>query len=135
MPTIYDPFSNACLEAIAAGLPVVTTIANGFAEILTPGVHGRRSSSRGMCQTLAQALETWRSRDAATTAKACRLLAENYSIERNVEATLDVIKGLIPRSGEGGSSSPLSSRSRPLFTKESVRENRDNRVGIRQIIK
>ena len=40
LPTIYDPFSNACLEAIAAGLPVVTTTANGFSEILTRGVHG-----------------------------------------------------------------------------------------------
>ncbi|HEY5769036.1 MAG TPA: glycosyltransferase family 4 protein [Terrimicrobium sp.] len=96
LPTIYDPFSNACLEAVAAGLPVVTTIANGFAEILTPGVHGD-AVEPGDVPALAQALETWRSRDAATTAEACRLLAENYSIERNVEATLDVIKGLIPR--------------------------------------
>ena len=40
LPTIYDPFSNACLEALAAGLPVLTTTANGFAEILTPGVTG-----------------------------------------------------------------------------------------------
>ena len=34
LPTIYDPFSNACLEALAAGLPVVTTSANGFSEIM-----------------------------------------------------------------------------------------------------
>ena len=37
LPTIYDPFSNACLEALAAGLPVVTTRANGFSEIIEPG--------------------------------------------------------------------------------------------------
>src|SRR5256885_5550154 len=30
LPTVYDPFSNACLEALAAGLPVITTKANGF---------------------------------------------------------------------------------------------------------
>ena len=40
LPTLYDPFSNASLEALAAGLPVLTTRANGFAEILTPGVDG-----------------------------------------------------------------------------------------------
>ena len=39
-PTLYDPFSNACLEALAAGLPVLTTAANGFGEILTPGRDG-----------------------------------------------------------------------------------------------
>jgi UDP-glucose:(heptosyl)LPS alpha-1,3-glucosyltransferase len=40
LPTWYDPFSNACLEALAAGLPVITTNANGVSEILTPGIHG-----------------------------------------------------------------------------------------------
>ncbi|RMF79784.1 MAG: glycosyltransferase family 1 protein [Nitrospirae bacterium] len=36
-PTRYEPFSNACLEAMAAGLPLVTTAANGVAELLTEG--------------------------------------------------------------------------------------------------
>jgi len=36
-PTRYEPFSNACLEALAAGLPVVTSAANGVAERLTDG--------------------------------------------------------------------------------------------------
>ena len=90
LPTIYDPFSNACLEAIAAGLPVVTTTANGFSEILTPGVHGDVVEP-GDVTALAQALEAWRSRDTAATSEACRLLAEGYSIERNVQATLDVL--------------------------------------------
>jgi len=40
LPTYYDPFSNACLEALAAGLPVITTPANGFSEIIKEGVHG-----------------------------------------------------------------------------------------------
>ncbi|SRR6266487_2823943 len=40
LPTIYDPFSNACLEALACGLPVITTRANGFSEIIEDRVHG-----------------------------------------------------------------------------------------------
>jgi len=36
-PTRYEPFSNACLEALAAGLPVITTAANGVAERLADG--------------------------------------------------------------------------------------------------
>jgi len=40
LPTIYDPCANACLEALAAGRPVVTTRANGAAELMEPGRDG-----------------------------------------------------------------------------------------------
>jgi UDP-glucose:(heptosyl)LPS alpha-1,3-glucosyltransferase len=33
LPTRYDAFANVCLEAAAAGLPVVTSGANGAAEL------------------------------------------------------------------------------------------------------
>ncbi len=35
LPTRYDPFANVCLEAMATGIPVVTTRANGASELLT----------------------------------------------------------------------------------------------------
>jgi UDP-glucose:(heptosyl)LPS alpha-1,3-glucosyltransferase len=37
LPTRYDAFANVCLEAAAAGIPVVTTASNGAAEILGDG--------------------------------------------------------------------------------------------------
>jgi hypothetical protein len=37
LPTLYDPCSNVVLEALACGLPAVTTAANGAAEFITPG--------------------------------------------------------------------------------------------------
>jgi UDP-glucose:(heptosyl)LPS alpha-1,3-glucosyltransferase len=37
LPTVYDPFSNATLEALAMGLYVVTTPSNGCSEVLGPG--------------------------------------------------------------------------------------------------
>ena len=40
LPTLYDPFSNATLEAMASGLPVITTKNNGAAEILENGQEG-----------------------------------------------------------------------------------------------
>jgi UDP-glucose:(heptosyl)LPS alpha-1,3-glucosyltransferase len=40
LPTIYEPFSSACLEASAFGLPVVTTRINGFSELIRPGENG-----------------------------------------------------------------------------------------------
>jgi UDP-glucose:(heptosyl)LPS alpha-1,3-glucosyltransferase len=37
LPTRYDAFANVCLEAAAAGLPVVTSAANGAADALRDG--------------------------------------------------------------------------------------------------
>lgn len=38
LPTRYDPFANVTLEAASAGLPIVTTTANGAGEWLGDGV-------------------------------------------------------------------------------------------------
>jgi UDP-glucose:(heptosyl)LPS alpha-1,3-glucosyltransferase len=40
LPTVYDPFSNACLEAMATGIPVLTTLQNGIAELIRDGENG-----------------------------------------------------------------------------------------------
>ncbi len=39
-PTLYDPFPNAVLEALACGLPVIATDACGAAEILEEDISG-----------------------------------------------------------------------------------------------
>lgn len=40
LPTLYDPFSNATLEAMASGMPVITTTNNGVAELIDNGHEG-----------------------------------------------------------------------------------------------
>ncbi|MDR3432841.1 MAG: glycosyltransferase family 4 protein [Rouxiella aceris] len=40
LPTLYDPFPNVILEAMACGLPVITTPTCGGAEFITQGVNG-----------------------------------------------------------------------------------------------
>lgn len=91
-PTWYDPFSNACLEALSAGLPVITTPANGFSEILEPGVHGE-TVPVGDALALAEALEKWKRPGFAESARSsCRERAAEFSIERNARETLKVLK-------------------------------------------
>jgi UDP-glucose:(heptosyl)LPS alpha-1,3-glucosyltransferase len=40
LPTLYDPFSNATLEAMASGIPVITTRNNGVAGLIENGSEG-----------------------------------------------------------------------------------------------
>jgi|PersoiStandDraft_1058852.scaffolds.fasta_scaffold06125_4 UDP-glucose:(heptosyl)LPS alpha-1,3-glucosyltransferase len=40
LPTLYDPFPNAALEAMACGLPLVTSLQCGAAELIESGVEG-----------------------------------------------------------------------------------------------
>ena len=90
-PTLYDPFSNACLEALAAGLPVLTTTANGFGEILTPGRDGEVIGPADP-GALTAALASWSDparRNAARPAAAAKAAA--FTIEANVAQTLDVL--------------------------------------------
>jgi len=92
LPTWYDPFSNACLEALAAGLPVITTPANGCSEILEPGVHGG-IVPEGDALALAEEIEKWREpcrREVARTVCAAR--AAEFSIERNACETLRILE-------------------------------------------
>lgn len=91
LPTIYDPFSNACLEALAAGLPVITTSANGFAEAITPGQQGDIVEPRDPA-ALATALLRWKSRDRAATATTCRNRAADFSLAGNVASTITVLE-------------------------------------------
>jgi UDP-glucose:(heptosyl)LPS alpha-1,3-glucosyltransferase len=40
LPTRHDPCSLVVLEALAMGLPVISTVFNGACEIMTDGTHG-----------------------------------------------------------------------------------------------
>ena len=40
LPTLYDPFPNAALEAMACGLPVIVTSQCGAAELIDEGANG-----------------------------------------------------------------------------------------------
>lgn len=41
LPTLYDPMPNAALEALASGLPTVTSTTCGAAELIRPEINGR----------------------------------------------------------------------------------------------
>jgi UDP-glucose:(heptosyl)LPS alpha-1,3-glucosyltransferase len=95
LPTVYDPFSNACLEALSYGIPVITTKTNGFAEIIESGVHGQIINRPDDVVALQQAIEKWIDPERRESAReTCATLARGYSIKRNLEETLKVLESL-----------------------------------------
>ena len=96
-PTHHDPCSLVALEALACGLPVVTTTRNGVGELMTGGTAG------GVCPSgevlddpaddaaLAAALGRLCGEDArAEAGVAARSLAERHPFARNVADLLAV---------------------------------------------
>ena len=103
-PTVYEPFSNACLEAMAAGLPVITTAVNGAAEVLRDGESGFVLSDPQDDALLAERMEALldgnrRRRMGA----AARRAAETLTRERNVSETMAVLtRAWAEKTGAGG---------------------------------
>lgn len=91
LPTLYDPFSNACLEAAAHGLPVVTTRANGFTDIMNHAEQGVVVSP-GDVEALAAALEASEMKPSEEQRDRIRSWTAEYSVARNVQASLDFIR-------------------------------------------
>ncbi|MBI5587440.1 MAG: glycosyltransferase family 4 protein [Deltaproteobacteria bacterium] len=96
LPTIYEPFSNACLEAMAAGLPVVTSRVNGASEIMTDGVDSAilddPADPAGIARKLKPLLNGEFRKKAGTNARAVAL---KYPIEKNVDEFLRLIEGVM----------------------------------------
>ena len=99
-PTLFDPFPLATLEALSAGLPVITTAANGVSEIMTTGVHGEVIAEPSDIAALVAALSKWlgiltdsvRAEQVRTN---CAALASEFTLERNLKETLAVIREVI----------------------------------------
>jgi UDP-glucose:(heptosyl)LPS alpha-1,3-glucosyltransferase len=97
LPTIYDPFSNACLEALACGLPVITTRSNGFSEIIQDRVHGSIIEDAGNLIALRDAIRFWSDPSRRDTARSANIeRASQFDITKNVAQTLNIVTSLAP---------------------------------------
>jgi len=103
LPTIYDPFSNACLEALACGLPVITTRSNGFSEIFEESIHGSIVDHAGDLIVLRDALRFWADPLRRAVARPANIeRASQFDISKNVEQTLEILTHIATSTTGGG---------------------------------
>jgi UDP-glucose:(heptosyl)LPS alpha-1,3-glucosyltransferase len=92
-PTWYDPCSLVVLEALACGLPVITTRFNGASEIITEGQEGFILESPREVLRLAEKMELCFDAGVLKTMGAhARALGELYGWERNVREMISVLE-------------------------------------------
>lgn len=94
LPTLYEPFGNVVLEALACGLPVVTSTRNGAAEVIEPGVNGYVCDALDRAG-LAAAMTDVLALDPAGRRAAARRTAEAYSIEAMAERLIGLYRDLL----------------------------------------
>ncbi|HEV8284659.1 MAG TPA: N-acetyl-alpha-D-glucosaminyl L-malate synthase BshA [Chitinophagaceae bacterium] len=85
LPSQYESFGLAALEAMAAGVPVVSTNVGGLSEIIIPGVTGYMSNVGDIESMTTQALEILRNDDLLKGFKLrCAEHAKKYDIHNIV---------------------------------------------------
>ncbi len=86
LPTRFDPCSLVVLEALAMGLPVISTSRNGACEVMTDGIHGRVLNDPEDVPALAGAMrEMINPFRRAEFADACLGLRSELSQERHLD--------------------------------------------------
>jgi UDP-glucose:(heptosyl)LPS alpha-1,3-glucosyltransferase len=87
-PTLYEPFGNVCLEALASGLPCVFSSKSGGAEIVKDGVSGLVLNEPSDADEIARLIRICMEKEkAAAMGRAARALALEYSVAANADHT------------------------------------------------
>ncbi|MEO1766409.1 glycosyltransferase family 4 protein [Thiobacter aerophilum] len=115
LPTLYDPFPNVALEALACGLPVVTSTKSGAAEVLEEGVTGFVRDAldvSGIADALARLLHP---AARAPMGQAARAEAERFNAQAATQALLGLYQRLLAgvQGLDSGTLTPFSQPSAP----------------------
>jgi UDP-glucose:(heptosyl)LPS alpha-1,3-glucosyltransferase len=101
LPTRHDPCSLVVLEALAMGVPVISTRRNGATEIMDNGVHGHVIGEPDDIDALADAIrDIIAPQRRAAMREACLALRPRLSHEQHLDR-LETIYGRVARQSEG----------------------------------
>jgi UDP-glucose:(heptosyl)LPS alpha-1,3-glucosyltransferase len=96
LPTLYDPFPNAAMEAMASGLPVITSTQCGAAELVGPAQCGWICDALDVA-TLGRYLRDLTPATAADMGARARALAEHFTPEKMAEQLTALYRSLSGR--------------------------------------
>lgn len=100
-PTFYDSCSLTVLEALASGIPVITTRFNGAADVIISDEGGKVLDNPGDVNALAEAIAIFLDRDRREKARIItRHWIEKYTPEYNAEKTLEVYYKVLEKADE-----------------------------------
>jgi UDP-glucose:(heptosyl)LPS alpha-1,3-glucosyltransferase len=98
LPTRHDPCSLVVLEALAMGLPVISTKFNGACEIMTDGVHGYVLDDPNDVDALANAMRKMLDpHRRAEMSAACLALRSKLSYEHHLDQLEAIYRGVQSR--------------------------------------
>ena len=93
LPTYYDPCSLVVFEALACGLPVITTACNGAGELITEGREGFVINNPDARAHLADAIDRMTDdRDRAAMSARAAALGREQSLDRHVARLVEVFE-------------------------------------------
>ena len=98
LPTIYEPFPNVNLEAMACGTPVLTSATAGGADIIRTGENGYLVSQPDAVHEMAERIDHHLalSTDARQImAEHCWQTAQGMTVEQNARNTLAVFEAVV----------------------------------------
>jgi UDP-glucose:(heptosyl)LPS alpha-1,3-glucosyltransferase len=93
LPTFYDACSLVVFEAMAAGLPAITSAWNGASGIITDGVDGRILNDPASPEELSSAMAEFLDPGVLDSASnAAKDTAKKYTLQANHEQMLEIIE-------------------------------------------
>jgi UDP-glucose:(heptosyl)LPS alpha-1,3-glucosyltransferase len=100
LATLYDPFPNAALEALASGLPIVVSRQCGAAELVEEGVNGYVRDALDI-RGFAEAMTAVIGRGPSTMREAARASVAHLRTEAMAERLVVLYRTLLAESAEG----------------------------------
>lgn len=99
LATLSEGISNAALEAMACGLPVVTTDCGGLREAVTNGIEGYVVPTRDPAAMAAALGTLWRSVDqrVAMGMAGRRRIEQSFRLDQQIRQFVDLLRGVADR--------------------------------------
>lgn len=99
-PAIYEPFGLVYLEALASGLPIITTRNTGAAEIIKDGINGYVIQEPEDIKDIAEKIQCILDDKAQLElmSKNARVLAKEFTFEKHINSMLKIYENLAANS-------------------------------------